>query len=561
MDCCHHSFHKKEHQDAAPRFLQISSNVCYCLLLGLGVLCCHVHCAGAFSIATTFKHHGHDARTARHPITHHTDAKGSNRHGPNATLPAPNEFLSMLFDIKLVNDTLAMSDQRLENITRKLKIGVVREHHVYDSPDDNPIRRAKNAAQAPLKNARHDGQEELSEEPLNGTCWSVIDLRRIFKTPAVPMPVDQFQQLCPALIHQAYFDTCLTHPADWSGDGKTPLSSAKTYGYGTVAVVLSSSLSMVGIVIIPFLGKRSYKYAMQGFIALGVGALAGDALLHLLPEALHLRDDTAESEYHRSLHSHDGEEALADSNLAFWRMVACGAAIYVFFLWEVALHSFIERRTKKAVQNNLPHNDQLHHHHHGHDHEHSHIPDRDAFRAPQLKASVSCSSSVSFQSKEEKSDTAVDVPKHQEEGHKIFGMKPLAWIIFLGDALHNFADGLAIAAAFSDNVSSGIATTVAIFCHEIPHELGDFALLLSTGLSFKRVLFLNVVTAGISLLGFYIGVPIAQQEQAREWILTITAGTFLYVALADMVQYSYNSILNSKTEQLQRDCVIFCLAS
>ena len=54
----------------------------------------------------------------------------------------------------------------------------------------------------------------------------------------------------------------------------------------------------------------------------------------------------------------------------------------------------------------------------------------------------------------------------------ILGIKAVAWMILIGDALHNFVDGLAIAAALSDGLSSGLSTTLAIICHEIPHELG-----------------------------------------------------------------------------------------
>ena len=77
---------------------------------------------------------------------------------------------------------------------------------------------------------------------------------------------------------------------------------------------------------------------------------------------------------------------------------------------------------------------------------------------------------------------------------------------------------------------------IALVFHEIPHELGDYFILLSTGMSWYMALFFNFVSALTAVLGFFIGVAIGtSNEEANNWILAIAAGVFLYIALVDLV--------------------------
>jgi zinc transporter ZupT len=66
-------------------------------------------------------------------------------------------------------------------------------------------------------------------------------------------------------------------------------------------------------------------------------------------------------------------------------------------------------------------------------------------------------------------------------------MRPIAWFILLGDAVHNFADGLAMGAAFSASGMSGLKTSIAVACHEMPHEIGDFVVLIDSGMCVEWV--------------------------------------------------------------------------
>jgi zinc and cadmium transporter len=108
--------------------------------------------------------------------------------------------------------------------------------------------------------------------------------------------------------------------------------------------------------------------------------------------------------------------------------------------------------------------------------------------------------------------------------------------VLIGDAFHNFVDGAVVATAVMTSVPLGISTAIAVAAHEIPQEVGDFAILLHAGYSRRRALLLNVLSAGASALGALVAffafdfVPVL-----RPYCLAMAAASFLYVAMADLI--------------------------
>lgn len=123
---------------------------------------------------------------------------------------------------------------------------------------------------------------------------------------------------------------------------------------------------------------------------------------------------------------------------------------------------------------------------------------------------------------------------HEEGGH--CETHNFTYLSFLGDALHNFIDGLVIVASFSVDFKLGIATTVAVILHEIPQEIGDFSILVYGGFSKKKALIFNFLSALLAILGSVVGFfLIKNTENILTPLLAITAGGFVYIAASDLI--------------------------
>ncbi len=125
---------------------------------------------------------------------------------------------------------------------------------------------------------------------------------------------------------------------------------------------------------------------------------------------------------------------------------------------------------------------------------------------------------------------------HTQHGKETAHIHPVGPLVLISDGLHNLIDGIAIGIAFSVSLELGIATTLAIALHELPQEIGDFALLVHAGFSRLRALFLNFCSALFAVIGFLLSFWIGEtHEFLVPFLLAFAAGNFIYIALADIV--------------------------
>ncbi|XP_066564338.1 zinc transporter ZIP5 [Amia ocellicauda] len=339
-----------------------------------------------------------------------------------------------------------------------------------------------------------------TENHLHGNCLNVTQLLGNFGlrkeshiTPA------HFTFLCPALLYQIDSRVCIRHQQEGQGPGKERgVSFLMALGWGSLALTVISLPSLLALGTVPLLPSHCLHTLLCPLAALAVGTLCGDALLHLLP--------------------HAGKGSHAELQDAVLKGLCVLGGLYLFFLVESLLglqrHRMSQRRKRErasslqegatereltALQGAPP-------------------PDQSASRDGGGRAEQGQTHS------------------HGDPAQVHAGISSLVWMVIMGDGIHNLIDGLAIGTAFSQSLAGGLSTTVAVFCHELPHELGDLAVLLSAGWPVRRVLLFSVLSAGLGFLGLLGGTLLSQHStELSTWLFTLTAGVFLYVALTDMM--------------------------
>jgi zinc and cadmium transporter len=113
---------------------------------------------------------------------------------------------------------------------------------------------------------------------------------------------------------------------------------------------------------------------------------------------------------------------------------------------------------------------------------------------------------------------------------------PIVWMNLVGDGVHNFIDGMIIGASYVVSVPIGLASTLAVVLHEIPQEIGDFGVLIHGGLTVRRALFYNLLSALVSLLGAAFALIVGPWVTGFSVaVLPVAAGGFIYIAGSDLI--------------------------
>lgn len=134
--------------------------------------------------------------------------------------------------------------------------------------------------------------------------------------------------------------------------------------------------------------------------------------------------------------------------------------------------------------------------------------------------------------------------------------KTMAWLVLVGDALHNIVDGALIGATFIEDSASGWTVTLAVLLHEIPHEMGDFAVLLRAGWKPTRALLANLGSSLSAVIGMIVALSIGtKHENTTNWFMPFAAGQFIYIALGEILP----ELCHLPTKQFTRSAVFAAL--
>ncbi|XP_020286129.1 zinc transporter foi-like isoform X6 [Pseudomyrmex gracilis] len=564
-------------------------------------------------------------------------------------------FMSKIFEA--YGDGTSVTMDGFEKLVRKL--GLLRLLTESSELEDGGAERS--SGKSFTSKGLHDASSKTNKERcLNSQeLLSTVaqDVHYASGNNATTLPSWLFERVCPALVYQLAAESslerngCIRVPENYKPvvsvdkfytSEESARNNVKVWVYSTASIFIISLSGLLGVAVIPAMGKSYYNHVLQFLVALAVGTLTGDALIHLLPHASCfsflldiLRNSNKKYHFnnasilsylqammpphhheHNEPHEHDhhSHESSTDyidqHTLNMWKGLVAMISLVLFFFTEKALNVAAEWRKHRKHRNKLPTRIRVmresdgpnsnvvgeklckhkyssypycygeianetqeiyvdNHHERQINHEKPPIIEEEKPLTSNCNSVTKIvNSDMEKKSKDEwrlddsnnakKNADGADMSLNESESYTVIirehetkhhghshshghmhsapeSMSSVAWMVVMGDGLHNFTDGMAIGAAFSANIAGGFSTAIAVLCHELPHELGDFAVLLKAGMSTKQAVCYNLLSSVLCLVGMIVGVLLGSAPAATSWVFASAAGIFIYIALVDMI--------------------------
>eukprot|EP00053_Salpingoeca_punica_P011825 m.105358 g.105358 ORF g.105358 m.105358 type:complete len:389 (+) comp15794_c0_seq4:349-1515(+) len=269
---------------------------------------------------------------------------------------------------------------------------------------------------------------------------------------------------------------------------------------------------------------------LRMLLGFACGGLLADVFLHLLPEAAQRAREAQEEGKLHGLNS--------DTFVNCWVITG----IMVFMLLEKVVVATEGPCPVPDTDPCAPGEKESEKHDHDHDHGHGHSHDHD-LAEPLTPGKGEKGQGLKIGQVSSTNATAVTAAASKTpccsgcaDGSGCGGecVNAAGVLNLMVNTLDNFTHGLAVAAAFCMSIKVGMLTTLAIVLHEIPHEIGDYAILIKSGFSRPRAIFWQLCTSSGGIVGTIVGLTIEGVGQATTWILPFTAGGFIYIALVSL---------------------------
>ncbi|XP_077180608.1 zinc transporter SLC39A7 [Paroedura picta] len=289
------------------------------------------------------------------------------------------------------------------------------------------------------------------------------------------------------------------------------LEPAQLWTYAIGATLLISAAPYFILFLIPVESNSAQHQALlKLLLSFASGGLLGDAFLHLIPHALEPHSHHGEGGGHSHAETTVPGHGHSHQDPAHQHMMLVGLWVLGGIVAFLVVEKFV-RHVKGG---------------HGHSHGHSHaakakVSDDEGPREPPRGVT-------------EKAPSKRKTPEPKKPPEST--MRVAGYLNLAADFAHNFTDGLALGASFLAGTTVGAVTTLTVLLHEVPHEVGDFAILVQSGCSKRKAMKLQLVTALGALAGTICSL-LAEGvgEAATAWILPFTAGGFIYVATVSVI--------------------------